>query len=102
MFLMGILKSTRKDKRYMADYCMCKKKDECKGKNRKLIHFGQPGGTTYTDGATDKEKDNYIARHSVREDFTDPLTPGALSRFILWEKRTIKEAIVSFKKRFSL
>ena len=100
---MSVKASSRKDKRYTADYCMCKKKDECKGSNRKLVHFGQPGGTTYIDGASEQTKDAYLARHKVREDWSDPLTPGALSRFLLWgPTRSLMKNIESFKKKFSL
>ena len=51
----------------------------------------------------DKErKRRYIQRHSARENWNDPKTAGALSRWILWNKDTIEESILDYKKRFKL
>ena len=46
----------------------------------------------------DARKENYITRHQKNEHWNDPLTPGALSRYILWNKKTIEESIEDFKK----
>lgn len=54
---------------------------------QKTINFGQPGANTFFDGADDKTRLNYIARHKVNEDWTDPYTAGYWSRWVLWEKR---------------
>ncbi len=51
------------------------------------VYFGQPGGTTYIDGASKATKRGYIARHGTgTEDWSDKgrRTPGFLSRRILW------------------
>ena len=50
----------------------------------------------------DKRRTAYIARHSKSENFTDPTTAGALSRYILWEKPSITSAISAFRKRFNI
>lgn len=50
----------------------------------------------------DSKKKAYIARHKVNEDFEDPLTAGALSRWILWNKSTLEASIQDYKKRFNL
>ena len=105
MYLYDVKSSTRKDKRYMATFCLCSdKKGSCGGSNFKTTHFGSPGSTTYIDGATDQTRDAYIARHSKvpGEDWSDPTTAGALSRFLLWEARTLKEAEKRFKKKFKI
>jgi len=47
-------------------------------------------------------KQSYIKRHQKRENFNDPLTAGALSRWILWDKPSVSAAITAFKKRFNL
>lgn len=58
----------------------------------KTVSFGQKGsGGTYADGASDKKRDAYIARHKVRQDWTDEKTSGFASRWILWQARTNKE-----------
>ena len=71
--------------------------------------FGAAGYKDYTiyyktEGkeAADKRRSAYIARHSKTEDFTDPTTAGALSRYILWEKPTVTAAITAYRRRFKL
>lgn len=103
LWLHGIKKSDRKDKKYKAKFCMCEKFDECKGKHTKEVHFGQKGGETYIDH-TDKEKrENYLKRHRKNEDWNDPDTPGALSRWILWgDSTSLARNISAFRKKFNL
>jgi len=51
----------------------------------------------------DKErKKRYIQRHKSRENWNNPKSPGALSRWVLWEKDTLKESIAAYKKKFNL
>ncbi len=94
MKLVAIKSSTRKGKRLMAVF------DE-NGKE-KVVHFGFDGGKTYLDHGDTVKKANYIARHSVNEDWTNPMTAGALSRYILWNKPTLSASIADFTKRFRL
>ena len=49
----------------------------------------------------EKKKNAYIARHSVREDWTDPFKAGTLSRYILWNKPTLRASMADFRKRFN-
>ena len=74
---MLIENSTRKGKRFMATY-----------KNGKVVHFGSDVGSTYIDEGDVLKRDNYIKRHSVRENFDDPFSAGALSRWLLWGDTT--------------
>jgi hypothetical protein len=87
------------EKKYVATFCECKGSTKCLPKDRKKIAFGSKGSNTFIDSATEVEKANYIKRHSVRENW-NAINPGSLSRFILWSKRTLKEGIAEFKKRF--
>lgn len=69
----------------------------------KTIHFGAKGYYDYTMPPHDKNRrDNYIKRHAPREDFNNPLTAGALSRWILWNKTTIDASIRDFCRRYDL
>jgi hypothetical protein len=102
MWLLGIKKSPKPDKKLEATFCMCEKKNACKGTNHKVVHFGSKGSKTFLDHNDEKIKDNYIARHKVNEDWNKPTTAGALSRFILWNKKTLTASIADFKKRFGL
>jgi len=102
MWLLGITKSDKPEKRLKATFCKCEKKNACKGSNHKVVHFGQKGGSTYIDHKDDEKKENYIARHKVNENWRDATTAGALARFILWNKKTLSASIADFKKRFGL
>jgi len=102
MWLLDIKPSKKADKRLTATFCMCEKKNACKGTNHKEVSFGQKGSSTYIDHKDDTKKENYIKRHKVNEDWTKPTTAGALSRFILWNKKTLKDSIADFKRRFKL
>ena len=86
-------------KKYIASFCECKGSTKCLPKDRKKIAFGSKGSITYTDGATDKTKENYLKRHVVNEDWTK-INAGSLSRYILWSKKTLSQGIAEFRKRF--
>jgi hypothetical protein len=91
--------SDRVDKRYMAVFYD-------KDNKVKTTHFGYKDkdgfGSTYIDHKNDDKKDAYIARHKVNEDFNDYMSAGSLSRYILWNKKTLRESISDYKRRFSL
>ena len=71
-----------------------KKKYDAIINGSKRISFGAVGYSDYTIHKDDKRKDMYIKRHS-NEDWTKQNVASAawLSRNILWEKKTLKEAI---------
>jgi hypothetical protein len=68
----------------------------------KLVKFGAFGYEDFTQHGDKKRKRNYLARHRKREDWTDPQTPGALSRWILWNKPTLEESIQHYIKKFRM
>lgn len=89
---MQVENSNRKGKRFKAIF-----------KNGKIIHFGQQGGKTYIDEGDKTKRENYLARHKSRENWNDPYTAGALSRWILWGDYTsIDGNIASFKRMFNV
>lgn len=89
---MKIEKSTRAGKRFMATYA-----------NGKIVHFGQAGGQTYIDHGDKAKREAYLARHKKRENWNDPYSAGALSRWILWgDYVNLMDNIASFKRRFSV
>ena len=101
MKLISIKPSTNKDKKLMATF-------EKPNGRQITTHFGASGYMDYTKyykqnkELAKQKKDAYIARHKVNEDFNDPTTAGALSRWILWSEPTIESAIRKFKKKFAL
>lgn len=89
-----VQKSDKINKRFVAFF-----KD---GDKIKRVYFGSPNGSTFIDHFDKTKKANYIARHSkLPEDWTDPLKPGTLSRFLLWEDSNLFVAIQNYKKRFN-
>jgi len=88
-----IIKSSKPDKKYMAMFNIDGKK--------KTTHFGQAGADDYTITRDEEQKKRYLDRHRANENWNDPLTAGALSRWILWNKPSITDSIASYKKRFN-
>ena len=70
----------------------------------KVVKFGALGYDDFiTSGGDTRKKKSYLARHRANEDWTDPKTPGALSRYILWGPTTsIVENIKRFKRKFNM
>jgi hypothetical protein len=75
--------------------------DRGKIKSKKVL-FGEKGGSTYIDHHDINKKIAYIARHKVREDFENYMSPGSLSRWILWEFTDYKKAVRNYVKMFGL
>ena len=84
-----IAPSSRSEKKWMAKF-----------PSGKVVHFGQRGFSDYTINRDPNIKNRYIARHAKNEDWKDPETPGFLSRWLLWNKTSLKEAIKDTNKRF--
>ena len=40
-------------------------------------------------------------RHKATENWQKPMSAGSLSRYILWNKPTLKASISDYKKRFN-
>jgi hypothetical protein len=59
----------------------------------KTIRFGAFGMSDFTIHKDDKRKNNYIARHEVRENWSDPSTSGFWSKNILWNLKTINASL---------
>lgn len=83
--------STRKDKKWMVVFGFEKPF---------TVHFGAKGYSDYTIHNNDDIKRRYIARHKVNENWNDPYTAGTLSRWILWNKKSIRASFQDYKERF--
>jgi hypothetical protein len=71
--------------------------------NGKTVPFGARGYSDYTKHRNKTRKQRYLSRHSgMGEHWNKPDTPGALSRWILWNKPSFKASVADFKKRFHL
>jgi len=69
---------------------------------QKTVSFGAKGYSDFTMHKNEVRKQSYLARHKSTEDWSNPVTPGALSRWILWNKTTLSASIADFKRRFNL
>lgn len=73
------------------------------GKKFRTVHFGARGMSDFTQHKNPDRMKNYLARHGgMGENWKDPMTAGALSRWILWGKPSLRESFNDFKKRFKL
>ena len=96
MRLKTIKRSHRADKKWDAVFV--------KENGREIVTpFGQKGYSDYTKHKDKTRKNRYLKRHSgMGEHWNRPTTPGALSRWVLWNKPSFKASVNDFKKKFNL
>ena len=94
MRLISVKPSDRPNKKFMALF-----EDE---HEFRLVYFGASGYTDYTINKDPEKKRLYLLRHRKNENWNDPMTSGALSRWILWNKPSLRESISDFKRRFNV
>tara|TARA_R110000737_G_scaffold315733_1_gene325839 strand:- start:98 stop:427 length:330 start_codon:yes stop_codon:yes gene_type:complete len=106
--LLRIEKSKKELKKYDAIFLLDNGKEQ-------IISFGSAGMRDYT-LINDKNskwylpkildrnvvKASYIRRHKTRENWNNPLSAGALSRWLLWNNKTFSGSLKAFKKRFKV
>jgi hypothetical protein len=90
-----IKKSTNPKKKLMAIFSL-------ENGRTKTIHFGSAGMSDFPTHKDEERKKRYLARHRQRENWSDPLTAGALARWVLWHLPSRRASIAAFKKRFNL
>lgn len=72
------------------------------GKTR-TTSFGAAGMSDFTKNKNTTRKQRYLKRHGrMGENWNDPISAGALSRWILWNKKTLKASIADYKAKFNL
>jgi hypothetical protein len=64
--------------------------------------FGGAGMSDYTKHKDSDRMKRYLSRHRKRENWKSPKTPGALSRWVLWNKPSLRDSIRDYKRRFNL
>lgn len=97
MIKMVIEKGTAKNKKLKAIFY------DDKGKKIKTAQFGMEGSSTYIDHKDKKLRSRYIDRHRTNENWNDPQSAGALSRYLLWGTYTdLDKNIKAYKRRFKL
>ncbi len=98
--LISIKTSPKKDKKLVATFCTEKGR-------LKQVHFGAKGYQNYGGVGEERHlsksrKSSYIRRHKSREDWSIPDAKGTLSRYVLWNKSTLRASIADYKRRFKL
>jgi Tfp pilus assembly protein FimT len=66
--------------------------------DNKKIYFGQASASDFTLHKDEARKQRYINRHKKNENWNNKDTAGFWSRWLLWEKPTIKESYDNIKK----
>ena len=85
-----ISKSDNKNKKYKAVI-----------DGKKTVHFGHSQYEDFTTHNDSKRRDNYIARTSKQDHSKQNIaSPAWMSRFISWEKPTLKGAVASANKKY--
>jgi hypothetical protein len=77
------------------------KKYDVINENGKKISFGDNRYTDYTINKNDKQKELYLNRHK-KEDWTNLNKAGAWSRYLLWNRKTLKASIKDMEKLFKI
>lgn len=71
-------------------------------KKIKTTNFGYKGMSDFTKHKDPERKKKYLARHKKNENWNDYKSAGSLSRYILWNKPTLKASINDYIKKFKL
>jgi hypothetical protein len=95
MRLLSINEANNNKHKYIATF-------ELEPNKYKNVPFGAFGYSDFIQHGDKARKQRYLNRHRKNEDWSDPTTPGALSRFILWNKPTLEDSIKDFIKRFDI
>ena len=91
--LLTIAKSSRSTKKWMAKF-------EVNGRPR-TTHFGANGMSDYTIHKDPERARRYRLRHA-NDDLDNPLSPGALSYYILWHSPDFNANVREYRKRFGI
>ena len=69
----------------------------------KTTHFGAKGMDDYTLKGDKAQRERYLSRHKARENWNDPSTAAALSRWLLWgDSTSFAQNLHAFRSRFGL
>jgi hypothetical protein len=86
--LVKLVKSPNKEKKYRAIF-----------NDGSHTDFGAKGYSDYTIHKDYNRMKRYDSRHRRREDWNNMKSRGALSKWILWNKPSLKGSIADYRKR---
>jgi hypothetical protein len=100
IFSVEFTKASNPQKKYTATFF------DKENKKIKTTHFGFRSKTDpnndFTKHGDPQRKERYLDRHRAREDWSAPMTAGALSRWILWHKKSLTSSMRDYGKRFKI
>ena len=64
--------------------------------------FGAAGMSDYTKHKDKERRERYISRHKKDLRTNDPMKPGYLSMYILWNKPTVTTSLADYKRRLNV
>ena len=67
---------------------------------KKTVSFGQKNASDFTKHKNVERKERYLDRHRKNENWRDYKTAGFWSKWILWNKPTIRGSIDDVNRRF--
>ena len=68
----------------------------------KRVNFGDKRYENYTTHRDTERKKQYLLRHVKNEDWTNPMSSGALSRWILWNLPGFNASVKAYKRMFGV
>lgn len=89
--LLKIVKSPNTLKKYRAYF-----------DNGRHTDFGASGYEDFTTHKDVDRRNRYDMRHKKHENWNDPFSAGALSKWILWNKPSFEASVADYKKRFNM
>ena len=66
----------------------------------KRVRFGAVGYEDMTQHGDEERKRRYIIRHAKNESWNDISTSGAWSRWLLWNKKSLRASLEDIKRKF--
>jgi hypothetical protein len=104
--LLRVVPSATREKKYDAVFRLAE--GGAADAREKVVSFGgrRENGVPYDDylnSGNRMKREAYIARHRVNEDWTDPMSAGTLSRYLLWgDSRKMSENLRAYRRRFGV
>ena len=92
--LTRVVRNTKGDKEFTAYFL--------KDGKEKITRFGTSSNFLLNSSKTEADRKAYISRHKVNENWNDPTSAGALSRYLLCETRSLTKNIRRFRKRYGV
>lgn len=99
--LLRLIESPNPKKKYRAVF----QTDKGREKN---VDFGASGMGDFIQYSKEnkekalQKKNAYIARHRVNENWDEPTSAGALSRYILWNEPSLHASLADYRQRFNV